>query len=113
MDGKSTESLAILCNCDICRVAYSRMNCTDFKNRHTNYLLEVHKIENFFDSDYGICVISFLVMSKKILRFYKKTFLIGPLLGEVRFFRIVLGLRKMKKNFEVGNFFFFFFNYGP
>ncbi len=26
--------------------------------------LKVHKIENFFDSDCGICVISLLVMSK-------------------------------------------------
>jgi hypothetical protein len=27
-------------------------------------LLKVHKIENFFDSDFGICVISLLVMTK-------------------------------------------------
>jgi hypothetical protein len=66
-------------------------------------VLKVHKIENFF---FVSCVI--------ILRFYKKNFLIGPLLGEVRFFCVVLGLRGMKKNFEVGqNFFFPFFNYGP
>ncbi len=26
--------------------------------------LKVHKIENFFDSDFGICFISLLVMSK-------------------------------------------------
>ncbi len=26
--------------------------------------LKVHKIENFFDYDFGICVISLLVMSK-------------------------------------------------
>ncbi len=58
--------------------------------------LKVHKIENFFDYDFGICVISLLVMSK-YLDFTKKKFLIGPLLGEVRFFRIVLGLRGMKK----------------
>jgi hypothetical protein len=45
----------------------------------------------------------------KILRFYKKKFLIGPLLGEVRFFRVVLGLRGMKKKFELGQKFFFFF----
>jgi hypothetical protein len=25
---------------------------------------QVHKIENFFDSDFGICVISLIVMSK-------------------------------------------------
>ncbi len=50
----------------------------------------------------------FFVRYVKILRFYKKKFLIAPLLGEVRFFRVVLGLRGMKKNFEVGpkNFFF-------
>ncbi len=40
----------------------------------------------------------FFVSYVKILRFYKKKFLIGPLLGEVRFFRVVLGLRGMKKN---------------
>ncbi len=68
-------------------------------------VLKVHKIENFFDSDFGICVISLLVMSK--LRFFNNKFLIGPLLGEVRFFRVVLGLRGMKKKFELGpkNFF--------
>jgi hypothetical protein len=33
---------------------YSANSCT----------LKVHKIENFFDSDFGICVISLLVMSK-------------------------------------------------
>ncbi len=27
-------------------------------------MLKVHKIENFFDSDFGICVVSLLVMSK-------------------------------------------------
>ncbi len=37
----------------------------------------------------------------------KKNF-IGPLLGEVRFFRVVLGLRRMKKNFELGQKFYFF-----
>jgi hypothetical protein len=26
--------------------------------------LKVHKIENFFDSDFGICIISLLVLSK-------------------------------------------------
>ncbi len=73
------------------------------------FSLKVHKIENFFDSDFGICVISLLV-----IRFYNKNFLIGPLLGEVRFFSVVLGLRGMKKNFELGpKKFFFFFNFGP
>ncbi len=28
------------------------------------FTLKVHKIENFLDSDFGICVISLLVMSK-------------------------------------------------
>ncbi len=44
----------------------------------------------------------FFVSYVKILRFSKKNFLIGPLLGEVRFFRVVIGLRRMKKNFELG-----------
>ncbi len=51
----------------------------------------------------------FFVSYIKILRFYKKNFLIWPLLGEVRFFRVVLGLRGMKKNFELGKKIFFFF----
>ncbi len=56
----------------------------------------------------------FFVSYVKILRFYKKNFLIGPLLGEVRFFRVVLRLCGMKKNFELGpKIFFFFFNFGP
>ncbi len=59
-------------------------------------------IRTYFDTDFGICI-SYV----KILRFYKKNFLIGPLLGEVRFFRVVLGLRGMKKNVELGQIFFF------
>ncbi len=56
----------------------------------------------------------FFVSYVKTLRFYQKIFLIRPLLGEVRFFRVVLGLRGMKKNFELGQkFFFFFFSSGP
>jgi hypothetical protein len=31
---------------------------------HPLIFLKVHKIENFFDSDFGICVISLLVMHK-------------------------------------------------
>jgi hypothetical protein len=49
----------------------------------------------------------FLCYLCQILRFYKKSFLIGPLLGEVRFFRVVLGLRGMRKNFELGKKIFF------
>ncbi len=56
----------------------------------------------------------FFVSYVKILRFYQKIFLMGPLLGEVRFFRVVLGLRRMKTNFVLGpKNFFFFFNFGP
>jgi hypothetical protein len=32
--------------------------------KRKSIVLKVHKIENFFDSDFGICVISLLVMSK-------------------------------------------------
>jgi hypothetical protein len=31
---------------------------------YSGFLLKVHKIANFFDSDFGICVISLLVMHK-------------------------------------------------
>ncbi len=52
----------------------------------------------------------FIVSYVKILRFCIKNFLIGPVLEEVRFFRVVLGLRGMKKFFELGqkNIFNFF-----
>jgi hypothetical protein len=41
-----------------------------------------------------------------------KNFLIGPLWGELRLFRVVLRLRGMKKNFKIGqNFFYFFKSY--
>jgi len=39
----------------------------------------------------------FIVSYVKILRFCKNNFLIGPVLEEVRFFRVVLGLHGMKK----------------
>ena len=74
------------------------------------YPLKVHKIENFFYSDFGIAL--FLCWLCQNIKILQKNFLIGPLLGEVRFFRVVLGLRGMKKNFELGQI-FFFFNYGP
>ncbi len=53
----------------------------------------------------------FIVSYVKILRFCKKNFLIGPVLEEVRFFRVVLGLRGMKKIFLAGskNIFKFFY----
>ncbi len=34
------------------------------QNSPDTVALKVHKIENFFDSDFGICVISLLVMHK-------------------------------------------------
>ncbi len=44
---------------------YVTMICKKKKtNCRNRYSLKVHKIENFFDSDFGICVISLLVMSK-------------------------------------------------
>ncbi len=58
----------------------------------------------------------FFISYVKILRFYKKNFLIRPLLGEVpvRFFRVVLGLRGMKKKFWArSKKIFLFFNFGP
>jgi hypothetical protein len=43
-----------------------------------------------------------------------KIFLIGLVLEEVRFFRVVLRLRGMEKNFELGQkIYFFFFIYEP
>ncbi len=52
----------------------------------------------------------FIVSYVKILRFCKKNFLIWPVLEKVRFFCVVLGLRGMKKFFELGqkNIFNFF-----
>ncbi len=35
--------------------------------------------------------------------------MIGPLWGELRLFRVVLGLRRMKKNFELGQKIFLIF----
>ncbi len=52
----------------------------------------------------------FIVSYAKIIRFWGKNFWIGPSWGELRFFRVVLRLRGMKKFFELGqkNIFFFF-----
>jgi hypothetical protein len=52
------------------------------------FCLKVHKIEIFFGFDFEICII-FFISYVKILRFYKNTFLIRPLLGEIRFFHLV------------------------
>ncbi len=67
--------------------------------------LKVYKIENFFGFDFEICTI--FVSYVKILRFYRKICLFMPLLEELRFFRAVLGLCRMKKNFEGGQKIFF------
>jgi hypothetical protein len=48
-------------------------------------------------------------MHVKILRFMTKIFLIGLVLEEVRFFRVVLRLRGMEKNFELGQKIYIFF----
>ncbi len=63
---------------------------------------------DFFGYDFEICNISLLVVS--IIKILLKKFLIGPVLGAVRFFPVVLRLRGMKKNFELGkkNIFSFF-----
>ncbi len=47
-----------------------------------NFLtLKVHKIENFFGSDFEICTISLLVLLK--YEDFVTPFFIGPLLGEI------------------------------
>jgi hypothetical protein len=69
--------------------------------------LKVHKIENFFGFDFEIFTICYV----KILRFYRKFFWFVPLLGELRFFRVVLRLCVMKKNFEGGKKKFVFFSF--
>jgi hypothetical protein len=50
-------------------------------------------------------------MHVKILRFMTKIFLIGLVLEEVRFFRVVLRLRGMEKNFELGQKIYIFFSF--
>ena len=61
--------------------------------------LKVNKIENFLASILKFVIfLCYLCQNIKIL---PKNFLIGPLLGEVRFFHVVQGLRGMKKNFEL------------
>ncbi len=70
---------------------------------------KVHKIEIFFGFDFEICNISLLVMSN--IKILPKKFLIGPVLEEVQFFRVVWRLRG-KENFLsyikiIFNFFFF------
>ncbi len=51
-----------------------------------NYL-KVHKIEIFFGFHFEICIISLLLCEN--IKILQKKFLIRPLLGEIRFFRLV------------------------
>ena len=51
----------------------------------------------------------FIVSYAEIIRFWGKILLIGPLWGELRLFRVVLGLGGMKKNVKIGQKFFLFF----
>ncbi len=66
--------------------------------------LKVHKIEIFLAS--VLKFVLFLYYLCQNIKILPKNFLIGPLLGDVRFFRVVLGLRRMKKKFELGPNFF-------
>jgi hypothetical protein len=75
---------------------------------HCTLPLNVHMIEIFVGFDFEICNISLLVMSK--YKIFEKNFFDWSSIGEVRFFLIVLRLRGMKNNFELGqkNIFCFF-----
>jgi hypothetical protein len=75
--------------------------------------LKLHKIENFFDSDFGICVISLLGMSK-YQDFTKKFFNWAIIGGGTIFPRSPKTTRNEKKMLSwAPKFFFFFFNFGP
>ncbi len=56
--GKNTITLSCTYVFDLSGLPYNSWTYT------VMVTLKVHKIENFFDSDFGICVISLLVMSK-------------------------------------------------
>ncbi len=62
----STKTIQRAQKCSCRSRSRSRSRNSDLRLRNTGYResLKVHKIENFFDSDFGICVISLLVMSK-------------------------------------------------
>jgi hypothetical protein len=49
---------------------------------YTSKASKVHRIENFFVSDFELFTISLLVLLK-YLDFEKKNFKIGPLMGEI------------------------------
>ncbi len=64
--------------------------------------LKVHKIENFFDSDFGICVISLLVVTK---------FFDWTILGGATIIPRSPRTTRNEKSFKIGKFFFFFKSY--
>ncbi len=64
--GSQNAGIAGLCSCVCMEPKRNLMIKLNMKNLcfFITLVLKVHKIENFFDSDFGICVISLLVMSK-------------------------------------------------
>ncbi len=70
-------------------------------------LLKVHKIENFFDSDFGICVISLLVISK--YQDFTKNFFDWAIIGGGTIFPRSPRTTRNEKNFELGQNFLIFF----
>jgi hypothetical protein len=71
------------------------------------WILKGTQDENFFGFDFEFCTIS-LSVNAEIIRFLGKNFLIVPLWGELRLFRVVLRLHGMKKKFKIGQFIFIF-----
>jgi hypothetical protein len=67
--------------------------------------LRVHKNENFFGFDFEFCTISLLVMLKYLG--FVNFFLIEPMWGEVRLFRIVIRLRGTTKKCQARQFFIY------
>ncbi len=51
-------------NRDLDSIGKTYHNIFPARSAETPEALKVHKNENFFDSDFGICVISLLVMHK-------------------------------------------------
>jgi hypothetical protein len=70
----------------------------NFSGIGQTYTLKVHKIENFFDSDFGICVI-FFFSYVKILSFYKKKFVDWAIIGGGTIFPHCLRTTRNEKNF--------------
>jgi hypothetical protein len=65
------------------------------------WILKGTQDEKFFGFDFEFCTIS-LSVNAEIIRFLGKKFLIVPLWGELRLFRVVLRLHGMKKVFKIG-----------